>query len=164
MEQTLAALLAENPAWRAVLAAYWRAEQDLAARPAPPPPPESPSPPVPPSAAPAFHETGVEPLPTESPRRRVTGVPRLTAIEGVPDDELSAIHGRLIAEGLLQFDVFNRDAGMVYRLTREARLALAAVLNDDADAMANEAILSADADSESLGDEPAGGETLPAAA
>ncbi len=169
MEQTLAALLADYPAWRAVLTAYWRAELDLVARPAAPPPPEpsaSPAPPASPSAPLAFHETDAEPLPTESPRRRVTGVPRLTAIDGVPEDELSAIHGRLIAEGLLQFDVLSREAGMVYRLTREARLALAAVLNDDAEDLANEALLAsgAEAESESLGDEEVRGETVPAAA
>lgn len=147
MERTLAALLADEPAWRAVLAAYERAERALASRPAPAPSL------LQPSSVPPSDETipAAEPQTPESPRRRPTGVPRLTSVEGAPDDELSSIHGRLIAAGLLQFDVLSREEGLVYRLTREARLALAACRDDAADAGVDGEPLSADAERECSG-------------
>jgi hypothetical protein len=147
MERTLAALLADDPTWRAVLAAYERAEQALAARLV------RSAPLIPPSAVPASDETvpAAEPQTPESPRRRPTGVPRLTSVEGVPDDELSSIHGRLIAAGLLQFDVLSREEGLVYRLTREARLALATCRDEAADACVDGEPFSADAERACIG-------------
>lgn len=64
--------------------------------------------------------------PSESPRRRRSQlwVPRLTEVPGVDAEELSPVHGRLIAYGLLQCDLTDRKTGMVYQLTREARRAL----------------------------------------
>lgn len=52
-------------------------------------------------------------------------VARPVAIPGVEAAELSAIHGRLIAYGLLKFDVGGRDAGVKYQLSPQGRRALA---------------------------------------
>ncbi len=64
--------------------------------------------------------------------RRVTWVPRLKEIEGVPAGRLAPIHGRLIALGLLQFQIEGRRAGVQYQLTPAGRRALqdAAPLDD----------------------------------
>lgn len=60
----------------------------------------------------------------ESETQHTTWVGRIQDIEGVPRDQLAPIHGRLIALGLLHFQLQGRDEGVVYRVTPEGRRAL----------------------------------------
>lgn len=50
--------------------------------------------------------------------------PRVTEIEGVAGDRISAIHGKLIALGMLKFEISSRTDGMQYQLTTLGRQAL----------------------------------------
>ena len=100
---SLATLLAQNPEWSLVLAAYAAAEQVL--------------PPAPKRAELAVE---VEPDAVEDGR----WVPRLHDLQEIQDDRLPRIHGRLIAEGLLRFNLLGRSAGIGYRLTPAGRQAL----------------------------------------
>jgi hypothetical protein len=51
-------------------------------------------------------------------------IPRLGQVEGVPTELLSRVHGQLIAEGLLRFNLLGRMDGIGYRLTPAGRQAL----------------------------------------
>lgn len=51
-------------------------------------------------------------------------VPRIREVEGVPGDQLAPIHGRLIALGLINFQLQGREEGVLYRVTPEGRKAL----------------------------------------
>ena len=53
-------------------------------------------------------------------------VRRLRTIDGIPDDRLSQIHGRLIAYGLLKFQLAGQGAstGLEYQVTPLGRRAL----------------------------------------
>ena len=51
-------------------------------------------------------------------------VPRITGVEGLAAAELSAIHGKLIALGLLKFDLGTQIEGIRYQPTSLARQAL----------------------------------------
>jgi hypothetical protein len=51
-------------------------------------------------------------------------VPRLAMVAEVPGDQLSAIHGRLIAHGLLRFELAGRTEGVEYQLTPLGRQAV----------------------------------------
>ncbi|MDA1014257.1 MAG: hypothetical protein O3A00_07355 [Planctomycetota bacterium] len=44
-------------------------------------------------------------------------LPRLRSVDGVPQDWLSSIHGKLIAYGFLKFQLADRTAGIAYQLT-----------------------------------------------
>ena len=55
-------------------------------------------------------------------------IPRLAMVEPVSPERLAPVHGRLIALGLLRFQLLDRTGGMVYRLSPEGRSALAAAL------------------------------------
>lgn len=46
---------------------------------------------------------------------------RIRDLEGVPGDRLAPAHGRLIAHGLLHFQLLAPDAKVVYRLTPAGR-------------------------------------------
>lgn len=46
---------------------------------------------------------------------------RFPALDGFPPDQLACLHGRLIASGLLKFQVADRDAGLLYQLSPEGR-------------------------------------------
>jgi len=83
-----------------VLRAYADAEQEL-------------------SAAHPQRSDGAEAVPQPT-----TWVTRLREIEGVPSDQLAPIHGRLIALGLLHFQLPGRDEGVVYRVTSDGRKAI----------------------------------------
>ncbi len=50
--------------------------------------------------------------------------PRITIVEGLPPEQLSAIHGKLIALGMLKFEIGNRADGVQYQLTPFGRQAL----------------------------------------
>ena len=49
---------------------------------------------------------------------------RVTEVEGIAPDQLSAIHGKLIAMGMLKFEIGSRAAGIQYQITTLARQAL----------------------------------------
>ncbi|MFO0918167.1 MAG: hypothetical protein U0872_07625 [Planctomycetaceae bacterium] len=51
-------------------------------------------------------------------------VPRLTAVAEVPEEQLSGIHGRLIAFGYLKFELTAKDASLRYQLTPLGRMAV----------------------------------------
>jgi hypothetical protein len=53
-------------------------------------------------------------------------VPRLAGIDGVPPEHLAPLHGKLIALGLLRFQLLDRTGGMVYRISPEGRSLIAA--------------------------------------
>ena len=55
-------------------------------------------------------------------------VPRLMKLEDVDADRLSRVHGRLIALGLLQFQVTDRTLGLQYKVSPEGRRALMRVV------------------------------------
>jgi hypothetical protein len=55
-------------------------------------------------------------------------VHRLAVIEQVAPERVAPLHGKLIALGLLRFQLLDRTGGMVYRLSPEGRQALAAGL------------------------------------
>lgn len=43
--------------------------------------------------------------------------PRVAQVEGIATEELSQVHGKLIAYGMLKFQLLNRTVGMAYQLT-----------------------------------------------
>lgn len=49
---------------------------------------------------------------------------RVTSVDGLAGDQLSAIHGKLIALGLLKFEIGSRAEGVQYQLTTLGRQAL----------------------------------------
>jgi hypothetical protein len=51
---------------------------------------------------------------------------RIVAVEGLAADQLSAIHGKLIALGMLKFEIGSRADGVQYQLTTLGRQALVA--------------------------------------
>jgi hypothetical protein len=59
-------------------------------------------------------------------------VPRLGGLDGVPPERLAPLHGRLIALGLLRFQLLDRTGGMVYRISHEGRSLLAAARGEPA--------------------------------
>ncbi len=50
--------------------------------------------------------------------------PRITAVAGLAAEKLSVIHGKLIALGMLKFEISNRADGVQYQLTPLGRQAL----------------------------------------
>ncbi|HEY3969702.1 MAG TPA: hypothetical protein VGM05_34470 [Planctomycetaceae bacterium] len=50
--------------------------------------------------------------------------PRIVEVPGVAAEHLSAIHGKLIALGMLKFEISSRTDGMQYQLTTLGRQAL----------------------------------------
>jgi hypothetical protein len=51
-------------------------------------------------------------------------VPRFDEVAGVPDEHLAPLHGRLIAFGLLKFQLTSATTGVVYRVTPKGRTLL----------------------------------------
>lgn len=51
-------------------------------------------------------------------------LPRLRSVEGIPQEWLSSIHGKLIAYGFLKFQLADRSAGIAYQLSALAKQAL----------------------------------------
>ncbi len=60
-------------------------------------------------------------------------IPRLTDLPGVDHGSLSSIHGKLIAFGMLKFDVGGRDVGVQYQVTHQGRRALLGESENPAD-------------------------------
>jgi len=103
--------LTDQPAARALLEAYAKAEFEAAAV---APPAES--------AAPSNSSAGD--LDADEADRSVLWVPRLTNVSGTDAAALPALHGKLIALGLLKFELFGRAGGIRYRLSPLGRSSL----------------------------------------
>ena len=58
-------------------------------------------------------------------------IARLTMVPGIDTERLSAIHGKLIAHGMLKFDVGSRDVGVRYQLTIQGRRAFLGETGND---------------------------------
>lgn len=69
----------------------------------------------------------------EGETSRETWVRRLRTVDGVPDDQLSQIHGRLIAYGLLRFQLAGQGTatGLEYQVTPLGRRALGEAVSLD---------------------------------
>ena len=137
-------LVRENPSWIAVLKAYQAAQEELAARQAEAAGQSAQSEkstssndaPEGQSGSAEAEEAGLETdLDSESdaenedrdasPKKRATRwVQRITKLTGVTPEELSKIHGRLIAYDLLKCDLAGRSDGMVYQLTSTGKTIL----------------------------------------
>ncbi len=107
-------LLADNPDWIRVLAAYVEAEQQLAETIEQQ------------QQQPAASGEADDDDEQESPRSK-KWLPRLREVEHIAPSQLPAIHGKLIAHGLLKFDLQGRNDGVVYRLTPQSRAAVGGV-------------------------------------
>ncbi|MCA9052867.1 MAG: hypothetical protein KDA75_03475 [Planctomycetaceae bacterium] len=146
MEPNASTLIAEHPEWQLILQAY-AAEEAAAAELAAAeraeakkqaklaakhdgPELDAPACEDPPSTDNCVLTDGDENAgdePGDGSTRKQTWVRRLHQVAGVNGDRLAPMHGRLIAEGLLQFNLGGRDEGVLYRLTREAKQALSAL-------------------------------------
>lgn len=51
-------------------------------------------------------------------------VPRISTLHGVNDEELSKIHGKLIAVGYLKFQLSGRSSGVSYQISSAGKIAL----------------------------------------
>lgn len=51
-------------------------------------------------------------------------LPRIMSIEGLEDENLPRIHGKLIAVGFLKFQLAGRGSGVVYQISPQGRQAL----------------------------------------
>lgn len=139
-------LVAENPSWIAVLKAYQKAQEELAARQAEEAaksaqaekftceqnaaaeetalPEDGEARLAENENAPAEEADGKEggkgsgKVPKKRPSRWVS---RITKVSGIDSEELSKIHGRLIAYDLLKCDLAGRSDGMVYQLTTSGK-------------------------------------------
>lgn len=136
-------LVTENPSWIAVLKAYQKAQEELAAQQA-----EAAA-----KSAQAENFTTDGGASTETasdgdqttvaetdnseavqspddgnnaaPKKRASRwVQRVTRLPGIDTEELSKIHGRLIAYDLLKCDLVGRSDGMVYQLTSSGKTIL----------------------------------------
>ncbi len=121
-------LALENPRWVLVLRAYQQALETLAE-------PQSAGAPEASEDETASDEPQSEADVEGSPkhRRAARWMSRIAVIEGVAKDELSKIHGRLIAYGFLKCDLAERTAEVVYQLTLAGKQVLnhAAACSDD---------------------------------
>ena len=107
MDQHDVDLLGSNPNWRQVLLAYRSALE-----------------------APAGADEQLGALIAKGFR------PRVREVDGVPAEQISRIHGKLIAHGFLQVEIADRTGGMLYQLTQTGRRActqLANVTENDSD-------------------------------
>ena len=116
--------LRDNPDWAHVLAAYaTRAAADRELHTATPQPDAAQSAaaaetsPEPAAAAP-------EPAQPAANAGQQGWVCRLTQVEGVSETQLSAIHGKLIAFGFLNFELTSRTTGMRYQVAPLGRRVL----------------------------------------
>ena len=135
-------LVSENPSWIAVLKAYQKAQEELAERQAAEAAKSvqaenSATDPAAKIGSEATVEGAVaaqsyEPEMTDevenlaaAPKKRTSRwVQRITQIATIEPAELSKIHGRLIAYGLLKCDLAGRSDGMVYQLTSSGKTML----------------------------------------
>jgi len=112
--------LRDNPDWVHVLTAYaTRAAADRDEHPGTPNQDGSES------RTPTDSPEHSAPPPEQAKKSTKTGnegwVCRLTKVEGVSGNHLSAIHGKLIAFGFLNFELTSRTTGMRYQVTTLGR-------------------------------------------
>jgi len=147
-------LVTENPSWMAVLKAYQVAQEELAARQAEEAEQSAQAEKLTSGdGIPASHTDIVSGEETDdeadsdsdseagdgrSPqRKRVTRwVQRVTKLPGIEAEELSKIHGRLIAYDLLKCELAGRSDGMVYQLTSIGKEVLARTSDEELTAAA----------------------------
>ncbi len=60
-------------------------------------------------------------------------IPRIRTLSDVGGEQLSQLHGKLIAVGLLKFELGGRTSGMSYQLSSLGIRALSVSANDEAD-------------------------------
>ena len=118
-------LIRQNPACLLVLQAYKAALQQIREESAAEAPVEN--------AADSEEATEGEASEATVTRRSPTWISRLPGVNGVDDEELSWVHGQLIAYGLLKCDLKDRSAGVVYQLTPEGRQVLEHELGESED-------------------------------
>lgn len=68
---------------------------------------------------------------TPSGKRASRWVERIVSLPGIETEELSKIHGRLIAYDLLKCDLAGRSSGMVYQLTASGKEVLRRLDNEE---------------------------------
>jgi hypothetical protein len=77
------------------------------------------------SAKAAAPENPDDPVEADDADDSASWLPRITQLADVDPSTMPALHGRLIALGLLRFELFGRAGGMRYRLSPLGRRALA---------------------------------------
>ena len=127
-------LALENPRWVLVLRAYQHALGELAEH-------QSAGVDATAEVEPPSDELNAEVDPEDAPkqRRAARWLARIAAVEGVAKDELSKIHGRLIAYGFLKCDLDERTAEVVYQLTLAGKQVLSHAAADREDGTEREA-------------------------
>ncbi len=60
-------------------------------------------------------------------------LPRIMSVDGLDDEELPRLHGKLIALGFLKFQLAGRGTGVVYQISPAGRQALANLPSDETD-------------------------------
>lgn len=143
-------LVRENPSWVVVLQAYHAAQEELAAAQAEAAKESAPaenssvlnvSPTDDANTDDDFNDEAAEDLGTHQsrrpPARRATRwVQRISKVPNTTTEELSKIHGRLIAYDLLKCDLMGQSAGMVYQLTSTGKQVLIHCEDEDLAAVA----------------------------
>jgi hypothetical protein len=152
-------LVRENPSWVTVLQAYQAAQEELAAQQAQAagqsaqPVKSASADDAVPEGSPDLdgeasqvaeedseHASAAELDDSETspaPKKRATRwVQRITKLPGIASEELSKIHGRLIAYDLLKCDLVGRSDGMVYQLTSTGKEILGRCGDDELTAAA----------------------------
>ncbi len=66
-------------------------------------------------------ETAIEVAESKPKRASQPWKRRVDDTLGMDETQVSRIHGRLVAAGLLEIDVLDRTAGLCYRLTRDGK-------------------------------------------
>jgi hypothetical protein len=56
--------------------------------------------------------------------QKLDWIPRISEVEGVAPDQVSAVHGKLIALAMLKFEIGSRADGVQYQVTTLGRQAL----------------------------------------
>jgi hypothetical protein len=147
-------LVTENPSWMAVLKAYQAAQEELAARQAEEAEQSAQAEKLTSAGGVLASRTDVvsgEETDDEadshsdseagegrsSQRKRATRwVQRVTKLQGIEAEDLSKIHGRLIAYDLLKCELAGRSDGMVYQLTSIGKEILARFSDEELTAAA----------------------------
>lgn len=141
-------LVHENPSWIAVLKAYQAAQAELAAQQAEAAEQSAKTAKLMACGAVATGETSEEDSNAASPedddsessegeemkssgKRAPRWVERITKLPEIEREELSRIHGRLIAYDLLKCDLAGRSSGMVYQLTSGGKEILRRLESDE---------------------------------
>ncbi len=136
-------LVAENPSWIAVLKAYQKAQEELAAQQAEAAGKSAQAEKFTSDGGASTGSAGegdetvvagtdgseavgsLDDGTTTAPKKRASRwVQRVTSLPGIDTAELSKIHGRLIAYDLLKCDLAGRSDGMVYQLTSSGKTIL----------------------------------------